>query len=340
MTGSGQTSIYRRGPAGNQVNPIRKFLITSFRLLATGGLLWALAARINLSRAAEIMGHASLPMLVVTLVMMLAASLFGALRWHIILSAEAPSPGPGTLIKIVLVGLFFNQVLPTGVGGDAVRAWRCRKLGIGLAAAIRSILLDRACGYLVLVVLYAASLPSLWHALPDTRQRGGVVAVFAAALFGLLGLLSLDQLPRRVLRHRAVAPLAELSRASRRLFAHPRRCSGVLGLSACSIGLTILAYKLVGDGVGSRLSLERWVMIVPPVSLIQLLPVSLAGWGVREVVLVVALASFGVPAEAALATSVLLGLCLVIVGLPGGLIWLTDWDIARSGGRGARKAIG
>ena len=70
-------------------------------------------------------------------------------------------------------------------------------------------------------------------------------------------------------------------------------------------------------------------MIVPPVTLIQLVPVSLAGWGVREVALVVALGSFGVPAEAALATSVLLGLCLILVGLPGGLIWLADWDIAR-----------
>jgi uncharacterized membrane protein YbhN (UPF0104 family) len=340
LTASGRARIYRHGQAGNQVSPIRKFLITSLRLLATAGLLWALAARVDLSRAAQIMSHASLPLLTTALVAMLAASLITGLRWHIILSAEAPSPGPGALLKIVLVGLFFNQVLPTGIGGDAVRAWRCRKLGIGLGPAVRSILLDRACGYLVLVALYAASLPMLLQVLPDGRQRDGVVAVFAAALLGLLGLLSLDQLPRRILRHRAIAPLAELSRASRRLFTHPRRCSAVLGLSVCSIGLTILGFKLVGDAVGSRLSLESWVMIVPPVSLIQLLPVSLAGWGVREVVLVVALASFGIPAEAALATSVLLGLCLIVVGLPGGLIWLADWDVARSGDPGARKAIG
>ena len=70
-------------------------------------------------------------------------------------------------------------------------------------------------------------------------------------------------------------------------------------------------------------------MIVPPVTLIQLLPISLAGWGVREVVLVVALASFGVPGETALAISVLLGLCFIVIGVPGGLLWLTDWDIAR-----------
>src|SRR5580704_1039271 len=84
--------------------------------------------------------------------------------------------GPYDIIQLLrlrfrhLVGLFFNQVLPTGVGGDAIRAWRCRKLGIGLGPAIRSILLDRACGYLVLVVIYAASLPSLLHILPEARQ--------------------------------------------------------------------------------------------------------------------------------------------------------------------------
>jgi hypothetical protein len=110
---------------------------------------------------------------------------------------------------------------------------------------------------------------------------------------------------------------------------YPRRCGAVLGLSALTIGLTILAFKLVADGVGSFLSLGSWTVIVPPVTLVQLLPVSLAGWGVREMALVVMLASFGVPAEAALATSLLLGLCLIIDGLPGGLIWVADWDIPR-----------
>jgi uncharacterized membrane protein YbhN (UPF0104 family) len=314
---------------GNGIVTIRKVLITFVRLLVTAGLVWALATRVDLGRAAEIMGRASLPLLAAAIAAMMAANLVVALRWHVILSAEAPSPGPGTLLKIVFVGLFFNQVLPTGVGGDAVRAWRCRKLGIGLGAAIKSILLDRACGYLVLVAVYAVSLPSLLRILPEGGQRGGVVAVLGAALFGLLALLSLDYLPRPMLRLRVIAPLAELSLESRRLFTRPSRCGAVLGLSAVTIGLTILAFKLVADAVGIRLSLWSWAMIVPPVSLIQLLPVSLAGWGLREVVLVVALASFGVPAESALAASVLLGLCSIVIGFPGGLIWLAGWDIAR-----------
>jgi hypothetical protein len=299
------------------------------RLLVTAGLLWVAAARFDLGRAAELIGGAELPAIAATLVVLSAANLVAACRWQLILSAEATSPGQLTLLKVALVGLFFNQVLPSAVGGDAVRVWRCSRLGVGLGPAVRSILLDRACGYLVLVALYIAGLPTLLQILPDARERGGVLAVLAVGLLGLLALVSLDRLPRAILRLRLIAPFAELSRTSRRLFMDPGRCGAVLGLSIITIALTILAFKFAGDAVGSRLSLGSWIMIVPPVTLIQLLPVSLAGWGVREVVLVVALGLFGIPAEAALAASLLLGFCLILVGLPGGVIWLGGWDIAR-----------
>jgi uncharacterized membrane protein YbhN (UPF0104 family) len=308
---------------------IRKILLTSLRLLVTAGLIWALSTRVDLGRAAAFMGGASPRLIVATVLTMMAANLIVGSRWHLVLRATAPSPGLVSLIKIVFVGLFFNQVLPTGVGGDAVRAWRLRKLGTGLGDAVRSILLDRACGYLVLVLVYAASLPSLLQLLPEAAQRGGAAAVLGAAVLGLLALVLLDCLPRPVLHLRLVAPLAELSRESRRLFSDPGRCGAVLGLSALTIGLTIVAFKLAADGVGVRLSLWSWTMIVPPVTLIQLIPVSLAGWGVREFVLVAALVPFGVPAEPALATSVLFGLCSILAGIPGGLIWLTGWDVAR-----------
>ncbi len=284
--------------------------------------------RFDVGQATELISHANPPLIAATLLVLLIANFVVGWRWQLILSAEAASPGPATLLKIVFVGLFFNQVLPTGVGGDAVRAWRCSRVGIGLGAAIRSILLDRACGYLVLLALYVFGLPSLLKILPDPQERGAVLAVLIIGLLGLVALVSLDRLPRPIMRLHLMTPFAELSRASRRLFTDPGRCSAVLGLSVITIALTVLAFKFVGDAVGSRLSVGIWMMIVPPVTLIQLVPVSLAGWGVREAALVLALGSFGVPAEAALAVSILVGFSLILVGLPGGLIWLADWDIS------------
>ena len=310
------------------VSVIRKLLIGSLRLFVTAGLLWALLAHADLSRSKELLDHVSLPLLAAGAMALLATSPFSALRWHIVMAAETTSPGPWTLLKIVLVGLFFNQVLPSGVGGDAVRAWRCHRLGVGVAASIRSILLDRVSGYFVTVVLFAAGLPVLLHILPDVRQRYGVVVLLGAALCGLLALFLIDYLPRGLLRFRLVAEFAALSREGRRLFAPPARSGAVLSLGAVTVGLTILAIMLVADSLGVDLPFGSWVVIVPPVTLIQLVPVSLAGWGVRELGFVVVLAGFGIPAEAALAASLLVGLCMIVVGLPGGLLWLTDWDIA------------
>jgi hypothetical protein len=292
--------------------------------------LWALLAHVDLTRASELLSHVSLPLLAAGAATLLATSPFGALRWHIVLAAETESPGPWTLLKIVLVGLFFNQVLPSGVGGDAVRAWRCHRLGIGVAAAIRSLVLDRVSGYFVMVVLFAAGLPVLLHILPDTRQRYGVVLLLCAALCGLLALFLIDYLPRRLLRFRLIAELAALSREGRRLFARPARSGAVLSLGGATVGLTVVACMLVANSLGVDLPFSSWVVIVPPVTLIQLVPVSLAGWGVRELGFVVVLAGFGIPAEPALAASLLIGLCMIVVGLPGGLLWLTGWDVARA----------
>lgn len=312
------------------MSAIRKILLTAIRLLVTAGLLWALASRVDLAQAGRILARVSPPSLASALLALVVVGLVSAWRWHAVLAAEAPSPGPGALAKIVFVGLFFNQVLPSGIGGDAVRVLRCRRLGIGLAPAIRSILIDRASGYAVFVLLYAATLPRLLHVLADPRQRLVVVAMFAGAVAGAAGLLCFDRLPARLLRLPLLGQIAALSRTSRRVFGQPQRAARVFGLSAVAVALNVLIYKILGDGLGHPLPLLSWAVVVPPVTLIQLFPVALAGWGVREVGVVVALAGFGVPAEAALAISLLFGLSQVAIALPGGLIWLCDWDVGGS----------
>jgi len=295
--------------------------------MVTAGTLWVLLESADVGRAKQIIDHVSFPMLAAGATALLATSPFSALRWHLVLAAETTSPGPWTLLKIVLVGLFFNQVFPSSVGGDAVRAWRCHRLGIGVAAAIRSLVLDRVSGYVVLVMLFAAGLPVLLHRLPDARQRYGAVIFLAAALCGLVVPFVIDYLPQKLLRFRLVAEFAALSHEGRRLFAWPARCAAVLSLSVATMGLTILAFMLVAESLGVDLSWRSWVVIVPPVTLLQIVPISLAGWGVRELGVVVLLSGFGIPAAAALTTSLLVGVCLIVIELPGALLWLTNRDI-------------
>ena len=188
-------------------------------------------------------------LLAAALAAQVASVLVNAVRWQVVLAAEGPSPKLGSLTKLLFVGLFFNQVLPTGVGGDAARAWRCHRLGVPLGAAVRSVLIDRIGGYVVMVAIYVASLPALLKVMPEPGVRASILAVLGVALSGLLALLLIDFLPARLMRLPGIAAIADLSRATRRLITDPRRCVAMLGLSILTVGLAIFAFKLVGDSL-------------------------------------------------------------------------------------------
>jgi hypothetical protein len=72
------------------------------------------------------------------------------------------------------------------------------------------------------------------------------------------------------------------------------------------------------------LSMGHWFLIVPSVLLISMLPISAGGWGIREGSFVLALASFGIRPEEAIVPPIIFGLGVLVVTLPGGIIWLAN----------------
>src|SRR3954471_7354538 len=202
---------------------VRKLSLVVLRLLVTVSLLWFLASRFDFENATEIVSHISLLLLAAALAAQVASVLVNAVRWQVILAAEGPSPKLGSLTKLLFVGLFFNQVLPTGVGGDAARAWRCHRLGVPLGAAVRSVLIDRVGGYVVIVAAYVASLPTLLKVMPEPGAQAGILTVLAVALAGLLILPLMDFLPVQLMRLPGLAAFADLSRSVRRLIFNPGR---------------------------------------------------------------------------------------------------------------------
>src|SRR5271169_467449 len=147
-----------------------KYLGAAIRIVITIGLFAALLSRLDTGRILDILAQGSPRLFVLAVAVMAATNLFLAFRWHLILAGQK-YVGPSVLLRILLVGWFFNQVLPTGIGGDAVRAWRCKLFGVSLTGAITSILLDRASGYFVLIVIYAISLPALLAIMADPLQQ-------------------------------------------------------------------------------------------------------------------------------------------------------------------------
>jgi hypothetical protein len=119
----------------------------------------------------------------------------GVLRWREI-SAECGAPlGTAQAMRYNVIGTFFNQTLPSSIGGDAVRLWLLARAGAGWRAATYSIFVDRAIGLIALAVIIVASLPWSYKLISDPHGRSALLFVDFAALAGGTGFLILGRLP-------------------------------------------------------------------------------------------------------------------------------------------------
>src|SRR5437879_11125547 len=97
-------------------------------------------------------------------------------------------------MRFNLIGTFFNQTLPSSIGGDAVRLWLVARGGAGWRAATYSIFVDRAIGLIALAIIIVASLPWSYNLISDPHGRSSLLFGDFAALAGGVGFLVVGRL--------------------------------------------------------------------------------------------------------------------------------------------------
>lgn len=245
-------------------------------------------------------------------------------RWELIMRALGVSLDWMAAWRILMISLWFNQVLPSSVGGDAVRIWLLRQRGVPWSQAVKGVAADRFTALLGLVALMVVGLPVLWSRVSNLPAILAIGALTMAGVVGTVILLTLDQWPKRLISLRPIASFVRFGSLVRYLLLQFER-RGVLFGSALVIHLvTALACYVLAQGLRTPLSVLDALILVPPVVLLTAVPISISGWGVREGAMVACLALAGVPSEDALSISLLLGAISVIIGLTGGVIWLAS----------------
>lgn len=218
-------------------------------------------------------------------------------------------------------GMFFSLFLPTSIGGDVVKAVR-----IGSSTQLRllagcSVLADRLTGLSALGVLVGTAVIS--------RNNGlGTPATFA--VFGglLLAVVAGFWLALAVLdRVHAALPEGSARDFIARLLPYRQRPSVVLlavGWSFLVQLAGVAAVVLVARALGVVQPALIWLSVVPQVALWMVLPISIGGFGVRENALEYLLRGYGVTAEAGVAIGLLWGMCTLLAGLVGGVLFLLE----------------
>jgi uncharacterized membrane protein YbhN (UPF0104 family) len=202
-----------------------------------------------------------------------------------------------------------NQVLPGGVAGDVSRAWRHAGPGGGGGAAVSAVVLDRLSGQAVMTGVAAMSGLALLATVPGSGVAGlGVVAATLLLLF-LAGPL----LIRGLLRLPPVARVAADARVALLGSALPAQLATSLGVVASYLAVFVMAARSVGVDT----PLPTLLPLVAPVLVTMLLPVTVAGWGLREGAAAALWHSVGLTPADGVAVSVAYGLLVLVSSLPG-----------------------
>jgi uncharacterized membrane protein YbhN (UPF0104 family) len=215
-------------------------------------------------------------------------------------------------LKLYYVGLFFNLFLPTSMGGDVVRAWSLADEPRRRVAAMLSVVSDRISGLIALVLLASIAAAVDRGSLPANLRL--LVGGLTVAMF--TGLALLPYLARFSNKLRTLAMGLSLTRG------HIGRWLGALGISFAVQALSTLQVALAGMALGLKIPLLGYAAVVPLVSLLTMLPISISGLGVREIALKLMLAPFGVPEAAAVALGLAWFGQTLVMGLLGGLVYL------------------
>src|ERR1700724_2042496 len=173
---------------------MRRLLLSTIKILVSAALLYLSLRKANFADLASRITIASLGWIGLAIAVTFLQIFVGVLRWCES-SAECGAPLATTqAMRYNLIGTFFNQTLPSSIGGDAVRLWLVARAGAGWRAATYSIFVDRAIRLSALSIIIVASLPWSYNLISDPNGRSALLLVDFAALAGGVGFLVLGRL--------------------------------------------------------------------------------------------------------------------------------------------------
>ncbi len=309
----------------------RRGLLFAAKLLVSAGLLAFLLHRVSLAPVLGRLADADAGLLLAAFLAFLLQMALTGLRYARVGDALGAPMGAATALRLVLVGHFLGQALPSAVGGDAVRIWMATRLGIPLGRAASAVLCDRGVAFLVLMAIALAAGPLFLARIADDGARLFLLVPALAIAAAALAIALAREAPLAWLAARGMpGAMLALARDIRATTRGPG-AGAIVALAAIAQLGFIASVWLAARGLGIEAGLGDCLVVVPPVIIATLLPVSIAGWGVREGAMVFGFGLLGVAAADALALSILVGIANVAAGLPGAALWLAERKLRPAG---------
>jgi glycosyltransferase 2 family protein len=310
---------------------VRRPVKLTVQLLVSGGVIAFLLWQIDLQQTVDIIRDSHWGYVLAAFAIFIGTTWLMTWRWSALLAAKGVHEPFSWLLRMYFVSYAAGQVLPTAVGGDAVRIIEhSRRRPDAKATAAGAVLMERVVGSAGTLVLVAIGLAVAAGRYDDVRFLFILELIFVAAMI-VLGLMLFSRrlgqaLERRIFplgrKVKLEKPLQSLYWAMHEYRLKPGVLAAVLGVTVVSQFLRVIAIWLCGEAVGADVSPVVYVILGPLLFLVQMVPFTLNGLGLREAFFVVFLGRFGVPEDVAFAAGFLYYAVSIATSLPGGFILL------------------
>lgn len=251
-------------------------------------------------------------------------------QWKLLLERQNIRLGYGHLLKLYYVGLFFNNFMPGNVGGDAKKIYDIRMQGgqDTVGAGLTATFFDRLFG-LFFITLFALAVGLLFF-MHDAAQRAfmwpslwifmGFCALFASLFSRRLGSL-LCRILAKVFPQKINTRLIHMFGRFQQ-FRSVHLWLSICGLSAVTQALRILVHFFCGIAVGVDLSISWYFYYIPLVAIVSALPISIGGFGPRELLAQSLFARAGVPGLESVVIQLLAYFVSLVLSLFGAFVFL------------------
>lgn len=301
----------------------RKNLFLLLRITIAGLLIYWILSKIDITNLFKTLRGINIYFLILAFLLDLTRNIVGAFRVQILLKNKV-STKVLTLTRDYLVGIFFNNFLPTTIGGDIYRIQRLNKYGSPSKLSINIILIERFLGFFSLAIL-VLSTTSFFDFLWDLK-----VTKFAMLISSVILLLSLiliikffNNLIIRVLNWINLKFLSFIKEIVL-FFSNYNTLVKVLILSLVYQLIGISTFYIIGISLGADISITYYLLFIPIVWIITMIPISINGIGVREKIFLTLFPLAGMSEEIAVAIPFLFLVQMLSQGIIGGIIWIQN----------------
>ena len=307
----------------------RSLAISAIKAAVSLGLLALLFSRVDVARLWSVARQASPAWLALALALYAGMVLASVLRWRILLHAQHVRLSFGFLAQSFMVATFFNNFLPSNIGGDVVRITDTAKAAGSKTLATTVVLIDRGLGLLGLALMAATG-----ASLVQRMAVGPVGPGLLWAGFGLGAVVATPALLRPEAVGRLLQPLRVFhqewvdTRIERLTDALTRFKETPVALAACFVGAVLVQgilvafYLAIARSMNIPIGFAELAVIAPVSFIVQMVPVSVNGFGVREATFGFYFTRLGLPLESALLVSFVGAALVMVFSLSGGVAYL------------------